>query len=234
VRRGAPAGRRRSTRSRPSRRWPGPSAAASCPSESVLLSGPGLLFPQPASARRSLMPASSGRASSPRSALPGRRPRRRWVVRGQHAVSTHPGSSSGVRRSGRPVSSRPVSGHLVSSSGVRRSGRLVSTRPASTRLVSSPSSVQPSAVRCPAGWCPPVGPDASISSHTGRALGPGWCRRGQPSPQEPVEVPVGCRAVERPGRRSSRPGARGAAAVARWSGGRWRPGRVGAGGGGRA
>jgi hypothetical protein len=191
VRRGAPAGRRRSTRSRPSRPWPGPSVAASCPSESVLLSGPGLLFPQPASARRSLMPASSGRASSPRSALPGRRPRRRWVVRGQHAVSTHPGSSSGVRRSGRPVSSRPVSGHLVSSSGVRRSGRLVSTRPASTRLVSSPSSVQPSAVHPsgvqPAGVRPSVRTRLSPPTLDGRwdqagAAGGNRHRRNRSSP----------------------------------------------------
>jgi hypothetical protein len=38
----------------------------------------------------------------------------------------------------RPVSSPSVSGHLGSSSGVRRSGRLLSTRPASGRLLFRP------------------------------------------------------------------------------------------------
>ena len=67
-----------------------------------------LLLAQTASARRSLQPASSGRASSPWSTLPGHPPWRRSPVGVQHAVSTHPGSSG----SGRPVSGRPVSGHL--------------------------------------------------------------------------------------------------------------------------
>jgi hypothetical protein len=78
-------------------------------------------------------------------------------------MSTHPVPSSGPGRpavwcAARPVSSRPVSDHLGSSSGVRRSGRLVSTQPASGRVVSPNqrpavwchlSGVQPSGVRPP-------------------------------------------------------------------------------------
>jgi hypothetical protein len=45
-------------------------------------------------------------------------------------LGVHPfGSDVRLRLSSRPVSSRPVSGHLVGSSGIRLSGRLVSTRP---------------------------------------------------------------------------------------------------------
>jgi hypothetical protein len=136
---------------------------------------------------------------------------------------THP-VSSGVRLSGRPVSSQ--SG--VRSPGVvvrvRRSGRLLSTRPA-LRC----STVRCPTVRCSTVCCPPVGPDASGSSH----LRWRWDQvgAGQPSPQERAEVPVGRRAAERLGRRPSRPERRrrrrGRALV---SGGRWRDlGRVGGG-----
>ena len=85
------------------------------------------LVAQMAAARWSVQPASSGRALSPWSVRPGHLPWRRSPGRVQHAVSTHPVPSSGVRRSSRPVSGR---------------------------LASSVSSVQP--VRCPAVRCPPV------------------------------------------------------------------------------
>jgi hypothetical protein len=87
------------------------------------------------------------------------------------------GRRPGVRRSGRLLSTRPMSSPLMS------------TRPVSSRLVSAP-----------------VGPDASVSSHTGRWRWDQAGAAGQPSPQEPVEVPVGCRAVERLGRRPRRLG----------------------------
>jgi hypothetical protein len=98
-----------------------------------------------AAARRSVQPASSGRAWSPWSARPGRQLRRRSPVRVHHVVSTQR-----FRRPG-PASSRPVSGRLVSSaSGVHPP-------------VSSASGVQcvqcparpVSTVRRPAGCCPP-------------------------------------------------------------------------------
>jgi hypothetical protein len=73
----------------------------------------------------------------------------------------HPVSSSGIRRSSRPVSSP---------SGVRSPGFVV-------QVSGGPVACGPP-VRCPAlwcppgqrpaGWCPPVGPDVSVSSHTGR------------------------------------------------------------------
>jgi hypothetical protein len=181
-----------------------------------------LLLAQTAPARRSVQPASSGRPSSPRPAMPGRRPRRRSPVGVHHALSTHPVSSSGIRQSGpsgvrpvrcpaRPVSgpsgvSRPVSGHLGSSSGVRRSGRLVSP-------------VQRPALRCPPLRCPPLRCPACLVSApsvrtrpspptSGGGVGDQAGAAGHPSPQEPVEVLVGCRAVERLGRRPSRPGGR--------------------------
>jgi hypothetical protein len=102
-------------------------------------------------------------------------------------MSTHPVPSSGPGRpavwcAARPVSSRPVSDHLGSSSGVRRSGRLVSTQPASGRVV-SPN-------QRPALWCPPpVRPDAPVSSHLRWRWGPDGAAR-QPAPRERVEVPV--------------------------------------------
>jgi hypothetical protein len=67
---------------------------------------------------------SSRPVSSPSGVQPVRCPAR--------PVSGHLGSSSGVQRSDRSVSSRPVSDRLVSS-------RLASARPASRRLVSTPS-----------------------------------------------------------------------------------------------
>jgi hypothetical protein len=50
----------------------------------------------------------------------------------------------GIRLSRRLGLARPVSGHPGSSSGVRRSGRLLSTRPVSTLSAVHPSGVQPS------------------------------------------------------------------------------------------
>jgi len=165
----APAGRRRSTCSRLSRRWPGPVLV-------VLAAELSWLVAQPAAARRSLQPASSGRASPPWSARPGRLPWRRSPVRVHHVVSTqrfrHPGPAvqpSSVRPSGVQPVRCPA--RLVSSpSGVQPvrcparpvSGRLVSPRPASSRLLSAP-----------------VRPDVSISSHLRRwRWGPGWVRPG--------------------------------------------------------
>jgi hypothetical protein len=143
------------------------------------------------------------------------------------ASGVHP-SGIVVRVSGGPAvrcPARPVSGHLGSSPGVRRSGRLlstrpvsgplVSTRPASSRLVSAPSVRTRPSPPIPAGG---VGPRsvrrAPVTTGTGR-------------------VPVGCRAVERFGRRPSRPG-RGRCCRARVlvSGASVAdPGRVGYGGG---
>jgi hypothetical protein len=101
------------------------------PSQPMLLSCPGLLLAHTASARPSVQPASSGRPSSPGSALPGRQPRRRSPVRVHHALSTHPVSSSGIRQSSRPVSSP---------SGVRprRSGRVRLLRQWAVALGSRP------------------------------------------------------------------------------------------------
>jgi hypothetical protein len=138
-------------------------------SQSVLLSCPGLSLAQTdgvcpaelaAGIQRSSVVAVVDKA--------GRQPRRLWAVRGQHAVSTHPVLSSGIRLSRRLVSSRPVSGHLG-----RRPG---SGRPLSARPASSPPWCPP--VRCPAGWYPPR-PDASVWSHLRRwRWGPGQGGRG--------------------------------------------------------
>jgi hypothetical protein len=125
----APAGRRRSTCSGPSRRWPGPSVAAWCASEPVLLSCPGLLLAQTASARRAFRRHPSGRASSPWSTLPGHQPWCQWTVGVHRGVSTHPDVV--------------VRGPAVQS--VRCP--VTWSRPGSGRLLSTPSSVQPSAVR---------------------------------------------------------------------------------------
>ena len=175
------------------------------PSESLLLSRPGSLLAQTASARRSVQPASSGRPSSPRPAMPGRQPRRRSPVRVHHALSTHPVSSSGIRQSSRPVSSP---------SGVRSPGfvvrgpavRMAGVHPSSVQLSGvQPSGVQPAGVR-PADVRPHRSGRASVSSTPGGGVGDQAGAAGHPSPQEPVEVPVGCRAVERLGQRPSRPG----------------------------
>jgi hypothetical protein len=114
-----------------------PVGSSVVPSESLLPSGPGLLLAQTASARRSVQPTSSGRASSPWSTLPGRQPRRRSPVGVQHRVSTIGVRRPGVRRSGRLLSTRPVSGPLVSTRPA--SSRLLSDRAVSSRLVSAPS-----------------------------------------------------------------------------------------------
>jgi hypothetical protein len=189
------------------------------PSSSVLLSGPGLLLAQTASAQRSCSGPPAGHTSSPWSTLPGRQPRRRSPVGVQHR-----GSSSRVRRFSRVVSSRPVSGHLGSSSGcpaVRSSAVHPSgVRPSGVH----PSSVQPSAVR-PCGVQPagvrPVGPDASVSSHTGRWR---WAQVAAAGTRHhgTGRVPVGCRAVERFGRRPSTPRRGRCCEVALVSGGWWR------------
>jgi hypothetical protein len=108
----------------------------------------------------------------------------------------HP-SGSVVQGSGGPAvrcPARPVSGHLVSSSrgpAVRTDG----VHPSSVQ----PSSVQPSGVQ-PSG-VHPVRPDASVPSHPRRwRWDQGRCG-GHPAPRERVEVAVGGRAVEQPGRR---------------------------------
>jgi hypothetical protein len=112
-------------------------AAVAGPVPVVLLPRcPGWLVAQTAAARRSVQPASSGRAWSPWSARPGCLPWRRSPVRVHQVVSTH----------------------LVASSG---SDGLAVQCPAV--WVSNASSVQPvrcpavrcPAVRCPGGCCPP-------------------------------------------------------------------------------
>ena len=89
----------------------------------------------------------------------------------------------------------------------------------------------------PAGCCPPP----SVRTHPSRphlrrwCWGPGRCN-GRPAPQQRVEVPLGCHVLERLGRQPSRPGRgrryRGRVLVNGMSVAD--PGRVGAGGFGRA
>jgi hypothetical protein len=145
-----------------------------------------LLLAQTTSARPSVQPLSSGRASS--RGRPCQQASHGVGRRCPHAVSTHPGSASGIR-----LSSRPVSGHLGSSS--RGSG----SRPSAVH----PSSVQPSAVQSPALGrlvSAPVRPDASFSSHSGGGVGdPG--RGGRDAGDAAKVALVGGRSVADPGRR---------------------------------
>jgi hypothetical protein len=110
------------------------------------------LLAQTASAQRSVQPLSRGRALSPWSTRPAGTPRRRPPV--CPAGGVHP-SGFGVRDpavrcpvtwAGRPEG--PASGRLLSTRPV--SSRPLSCRAVSSRLVSAP-----------------VGPDASVSSHSG-------------------------------------------------------------------
>jgi hypothetical protein len=157
-----------------------PVGSSVVPSESLLLSGPGLLLAQTASARRSVQPTSSGQASSPWSTLPGRQPWHRSPVGVQHRVSTHPVSSSGCPAV-QPSGVQPVRCPVT---WVRR------------RVSGGPVVCCPP-VRCPALWCPPVQRPAGWCPprRSGRvrllpyrpvALGPGRCG-GHPSPRERVE-----------------------------------------------
>jgi hypothetical protein len=142
------------------------------------------------------------------------------------ASGVHHPASSGVRRSNRPVSSP---------SSVRSPGFVV-------RVSGGPAlwcpPVRCPALRCPpvqrpAGWCPPRRSGrASVSSHTGRWR---WAQVGTTGTRHHGNgsSPVGCRAVQRFGRRPSRPG-RGRCCRARVlvSGASVAdPGRVGYGGG---
>jgi hypothetical protein len=89
------------------------------------------LLAQTTSARSSVQPVSSGRASWPWSTLPAGKPRRRSPVSSRRCPPIR------FRASGIRLSSRPVSGHLGSSS--RGSG----ARPSAVQ----PSAVQPSGVQ---------------------------------------------------------------------------------------
>jgi hypothetical protein len=144
--------------------------------------------------------------------MPGRQPCRRSPIRVQQAVSTHPVPSSGTRLSSPSGVQSP--GFIVRDPA---SGRLVSTGPVSSRLVSAP-----------------VRPDASAWSAIRRwRLGTADAAR-QPAPRERAQVPVGCRVVERLGRRSSRPGHRRRRRGHAWSAGcRWRTSAGSGAGGGR-
>jgi hypothetical protein len=208
-----------------------PVGSSVVPSESLLLSGPGLLLAQPASARRSVQPPSSGGASSPWSTLRRRQPWHRSVssigcspIRGRRPgsggpavqcparpVAGHLGSSSGcpaVRSSAvHPSGVRPLGVHPsgVRPLGVHPSGvRPLGVHPSSVQPAGvhpsgvQPSGVQPAAVR-------PVGPDPSVSSIPGGGVGPRSVRRASVTTGT-GRVPVGYRAVERFGRRPSRPG----------------------------
>jgi hypothetical protein len=218
VRRGA-AGRRRTTCSRRSRRWPGPSVAAWVPSEFLLPSGPGCCSPRPR------LPG----GASCRHPAGGRRRRGRQCQDAGHGVGRRSASTMRCpptrgRRPGSGSPARPVS----SPSGVRSPGVVV-RGPAVRTAGVHPSSVQLSGVhpsvstrRCPPVRCPPVGvqpvwcPACLVSAPSvrtrpspptsGGGVGDQAGAAGHPSPQEPVEVLVGCRAVERLGRRPSRPG----------------------------
>jgi hypothetical protein len=168
------------------------------PSSSVLLRVPGRRRPSRRLPGGAASGASSAQASSPWSTLPGRRRGvgHRCPACGVHPagwcprsgcpavwcpappVSGHPGSSSGIRRSGRPLSTRPS----VQPSAVRP------TRPVSSRLLSTPVRTRPSAPT------------------SGGGVGTRSRRPGDPSPRQPVEVLMGCRAVGRLGRRLRRLG----------------------------
>jgi hypothetical protein len=172
-----------------------------------------LLHAQTAPARRSFQPASSGRASST------------W--------STMPGPSHGVGRSASSMRCPPIRVRRPRSGGpaVWCPARPVSSPLVSTRPMPSPSGVQP--VRCPAVRCPPR-PDASVSSQLMRwHWGPDRCG-GHLSPQERVEVPV---AAAAPGGSVDGRGGPDAGNAAESRVGQWEsvadPGRV-VGGGGRA
>jgi hypothetical protein len=182
-----------------------------------------LVLAQATSARSSLQPVSIGSgvvavvdtASSHATAS---------VAGVQQAVATHPGSASGIRPSG-----RPVSGHLGSSSS-GSAGRPSAVHPSSAQ----PSAVHPSSVQ-PSGVCP-VRPDTSVSSHLRRwRWGPGRAGRVTLT-TGPVEAPVATgpstarSTVEETGTRATLP-------KSGWSvGGRWRTraAGLGAGRGGRA
>jgi hypothetical protein len=107
------------------------------PSESLLLSGPGLLTAQAASARQSFQPVSSGRASSPWSTLPAGKPRRRSPVSSMRCPPI---------RFRRPGSGCPAVRYPVT----------WDRRPEGPALGRPLSSVQRPAVRCPPVRCPPV------------------------------------------------------------------------------
>jgi hypothetical protein len=163
-----------------------PVGSSVVPSESLLPSGPGLLLAQTASARRSVQPTSSGRASSPSSTLVGRQPWHRSPGGVQHRVSPigvrRPGSGGSAVRF--PAVRCPVT--WGRRPGVRRSGPLLSTRPVSGLWCppgQSPAGCCP-LVRCPAGWCPPrrSGRVRLLPSRA-VALGPGRCG-GHPSPRD--------------------------------------------------
>jgi hypothetical protein len=206
----APAGRRRSACSGPSRRWPGPSVAAWCASESVLLSCSGLLLAQTASARpasaaiqRSGVVAVVDTASTPALAS----------VDGRYqAWGVHP-SRCRCPGSGCPV--RPVS----SPSGVRSPGV----------VLQGPAVCCPPVQR-PAVCCPPLSVRTRPPRPTsGRGVGDQAHAAGNRHHRVGVDVPMGGRAVGWLGRRPSKPGGRrcrGRALGSRDVGGRPGPGWV--------
>jgi hypothetical protein len=161
------------------------------PSESLLLSVLGCCSP-----RRRL----PGGASSRHPAVGRHRPGRHCQD-ASHGIGRCPASGVQPIRGRRPGSggpavqcpARPVSGHLGSSSGCP-AVRSSAVHPSGVQ----PSGVQPAAVR-------PVGPDPSVSSIPGGGVGPRSVRRASVTTGT-GRVPVGCRAVERFGRRPSRPG----------------------------
>jgi hypothetical protein len=164
------------------------------PSESLLLSGPGVARPndvcpeqRPAGLERSGVVAVVDTASRHATAS---------VTGVQQAVSTHPVSASGIRLSG-----RPVSGHLG------RSSTGSGARPSAVH----PSSVQPSAVQ-PSAVQPSVRTRPS-PSHSGGGVGDQVEVAGDPDHRNrwrPQGLP-GRRWLDR---RSRRPGAGDAAHVA--------------------
>jgi hypothetical protein len=104
------------------------------------------------------------------------------------------GSSSGIRLSSRPVSSP---------SGVRSPGFVVQGSGGPDGRC-PPSGVDPSGVQPPGVQPPgvqPVCPDASVPSTSGGGVGDQAGAAGHPAPRARVEVAVGGRNVEQPGRR---------------------------------
>jgi hypothetical protein len=181
----------------------GPVRGSVLPSESLPQSGPGGCWP-----RRRL--PGGGPAALEGSGVvavvdPASRHATASVAGVQQAVSTHPGSASGIR-----LSSRSVSGHLGRRPEGPAVGRLLSTRPVSSRLLST-RAVPGRLVSAP------VHSDASISSHAEAvALGTRSRWPGDPDHRNgSPRWPAGRRRLDRRSRRPGR-GRRRRSRVGQW------------------
>jgi hypothetical protein len=178
------------------------------------------LLAQTASARRSVQPVSSGRASSPWSTLPAAKPRRRSPVSSMRCPpirSRRPGSGCPAVRCPVTWDRRPEGPAL---------GRPLSTRPASSRPLSTrPVSSRPASAVCclpPSVRTRPDPPTQAV------ALGTGSSWPGDRDHRNGWR-PGGCRAVDG-STTVQEAGTRAMLAKSRWSlGGRWRTRAAGVG-----